>query len=101
MTRTLWLCSLLCACGGLTENRFRNEQARLTCERKEECPDAATGADCSSVTTPPGGSELYDCTFVEAQAQACLDAIPDAECQGSTVEYPAPCSQVFVDCVRI
>ena len=54
-----------------------------------------------AATTPPGGSELYDCTFDEEQAQVCLDAIPDTECQGSTVAFPAPCSSVFVDCVRI
>lgn len=89
----------LVACGGLTPDSFRDEQARLSCERKEMCPDAATGADCSQATDP-GASELYDCVFDEVAAQACLDAIPEAECQGSTIAFQPACTEVFVDCER-
>lgn len=98
MNRPLLLL-MLTGCAGLTPSSFREDQARLTCERKEECPDAATGADCSQATDP-GASELYDCDFDAEKAQSCLDAIPQAECQGSTIAFQPVCGEVFTGCER-
>ncbi|MCB9674981.1 MAG: hypothetical protein H6737_07685 [Alphaproteobacteria bacterium] len=91
-----WPLVLVAGCG-LSENAFREEQARLVCERNNAC--ASTDQDCDAVAVPPA-STIIECTFDEAQAQACLDGIPVAECSGTSFTTPAACSQVFVDCVN-
>ncbi|MEZ4317963.1 MAG: hypothetical protein R3F61_10685 [Myxococcota bacterium] len=92
-----FVCLVLVGGCGLSEDAFRDEQAMLACERDAVCNPDGPDVDCSTRTGGPA-STIITCRYDAEAAQACLDAIPAAECVGTTFVQPGACAQVFVDC---
>lgn len=95
-----WLALVTVGCG-LSEDAYREQLGRASCERNNACA-AEAGADtqdCDALSAPPA-STIITCDYDADAAASCLDAVPTAPCQGAFFTSPPVCAQVLTNCTQ-
>lgn len=103
MRRSLSLLVGLAGCGGVPENEFIVEYEAWYCTTYRECATPEMLAvvqerECFAWYRKQEYPENVDCRYDGVAAEACLELLPEAGCDGVDPALPASCEDAYNGC---